>query len=224
MVEFSIHGKVRTNNNKPAQGYSVHAFDKDTINQDDDLGQKLIDANGFFRIDFDTPKFSPSYEFLEGNPDVYLKLTEGQENKEILKTKVTKTNKEIEYQIKIVNHTPDPDAPDIYAGNLQRLLNMLNEVREIMGIERQINLDRLNSQDISREIRKSLEDFAKMDDERRNNFEHVLVIIRSFFDSYLEELNIGTIDYDGPQVPRHPRRVNYNQEIIWPRREAFKWE
>lgn len=224
MAEFSIHGKVRTNDNKSAQGYSVHAFDKDTINQDDDLGQKSIDANGFFRIDFDTPKFAPIYEFLEGNPDVFLKLKEGQQNKEILETKITKTNKEIEYQIKITNHTPDPDAPDIYAGNLRRLLDMLNEVREIMGIERKINLDRLNSQDISREIRKSLEDFVKMDGERRNNFEHVLVILSSFFDSYLEELNIGMIDYDGPQVPRQPRRVKYNQEIIWPRQEAFKWE
>jgi hypothetical protein len=224
MAEFSIHGKVRTNDNKPAEGYSVRAFDKDTLNQDDFLGQKPIDANGLFRIDFDTPKFAPFYEFLEGSPDVYLKLTEGQDNKEILETKVTKTNKEIEYQIKIADHIPDPDAPDIYAGNLQRLLDMLNEVREIMGVERQINLDRLSSQDISREIRKNLEDFAKMDDERRNNFEHVLVILGSFFDSYIEELNIGTIDYDGPQVPRHPRRVKYNQEIIWPRQETFKWE
>jgi hypothetical protein len=224
MAEFSIYGKVRTNDNKPALGYSVHAFDSDTVNEDDFLDKSPIDANGFFRIDFDRSKFAPLYEFLEGSPDVYLKVKEGQDDKDILKTKVTKTNKEIEYQIKIANHIPDPDSPDIYAGNFQRLLDMLNEVREIMGIERQINLDRLNNQDISREIRKSLEDFAKMDVERRNNFEHVLVILSSFFDSYIEELNIGTIDYDGPQVPRQPRREKYNQEIIWPRREAFRWE
>lgn len=224
MVEFSIYGKVRTNNNKPAQGHSVHAYDSDVINADDFLGQKPVDANGFFRIDFDKSKFAPFYEFLEKSPDIFLRITKEQENKEILKTRETKTDKEIEYQIKIADHIPDPDAPDIYAGNLQRLLGMLNEVREIIGIERQINLDRLNSQDISREIRKNLEDFAKMDDERRNNFEHVLVILGSFFDSYIEELNIGTIEYDGPQVPRHPRREKYNQEIIWPRQEAFKWE
>ena len=224
MAEFSIYGKVRTNDNKPAQGYSVHGFDSDSIDEDDILDKKSIDSNGFFRIDFDRSKFAPFYEFLEGSPDVYLKVKEGQEDKEILKTKVTKTDKEIEYQIKIANHSADPKAPDIYAGNFQRLLDMLNEVREIIGIERQINLDRLNSQDIGREIRKSLEDFAKMDVERRNNFEHVLVILSSFFDSYIEELNIGTIDYDGPQVPRHPRRENYHQVIIWTRKEAFKWE
>lgn len=224
MDKYSVHGKVRTNDNKPAFGYSVHAYDKDFLIPDDLLGKNLIDINGIFRIDFDRSKFAPFYQFSEGLPDVYLRINEEQENKGILITKETKTAKEIEYQVKIVNHTPDPDAPDIYAGNAQRLLDMLNEVREIVGIERQINLDHLNNNDISTEIRKNLEDFSKLDEERRSNFEHVLVILSSFLDSYLEELKVGTIGYDGPQVPRHPRREKYNQEIIWPRKETFKWE
>jgi hypothetical protein len=49
MDKFSIHGKVRSNDNKPAQGFSVHAYDKDTINADDFLGEKDIYPNGFFR-------------------------------------------------------------------------------------------------------------------------------------------------------------------------------
>jgi hypothetical protein len=221
---YFVYGKVRTNDNKPAQGYNVDAYDKDNITADDFLDNDSIESNGMFRIDFDRSKFAPRYEFLEGQPDVYLKIKERQGEKEVLTTKVTKTNKEIEYQIKIAPNTAKPDAPDIYAGNVQRLLNMLNEVREIIGLERQINLDHLNNQDIAREIRKNLQDFAQQDDERRKNFEHVLVILNSFFDSYLEELKIGTIGYDGPQVPRHPRRENYNQEIIWPRQETFRWE
>jgi hypothetical protein len=224
MDNYSVHGKVRTNDNKPAQGYSVHAYDKDTINADDFLDEDSIDSNAFFRIDFDRSKFAPIYEFAEGSPDVYLKIKEEEGKKEVLTTKETKTNKEIEYQIRIAEHTPDPSAPDIYAGNARRLLNMLNEVGDLIGLERRINLGRLNNQDIAREIRKNLEDFARLDDERRRNFEHVLVILSSFFDSYLEELKIGTIGYDGPQVPRHPRRKEYNQEIIWPRQETFKWE
>jgi hypothetical protein len=224
MDNYSVHGKVRTNDNKLAQGYSVHAYDKDTINADDFLDEDSIDSNGFFRIDFDRSKFAPIYEFAEGSPDVYLKIKEEEGKKEVLMTKQTKTNKEIEYQIRIAEHTPDPSAPDIYAGNARRLLNMLNEVGDLIGLERRINLGRLNNQDIAREIRKKLEDFARQDDDRRRNFEHVLVILSSFFDSYLEELKIGTIGYDGPQVPRHPRRENYNQEIIWPRQETFKWE
>jgi hypothetical protein len=223
MHNYSVFGKVRTNENKSAQGYNVDAYDKDTI-RDDFLDNDSIDSEGVFRIDFDRSKFAPYYEFSEGRPDVYLKIKERQGVKEALTTKVTKTNKEIEYQIKIAQHSPDPNAPDIYSGNAQRLLNMLNEVREIIGLERQINLDHLNNQDIASDIRKNLQDFAQQDNERRRNFEHVLVIISSFLDSYLEELKIGTIGYDGPQVPRHPRRENYNQEIIWPRKETFKWE
>jgi hypothetical protein len=220
---YSVFGKVRTNENKPAQGYNVDAYDKDNI-RDDLLDNVSIDSEGIFRIDFDRSKFAPYYEFSEGRPDVYLKIKERPGEKEVLTSKVTKTNKEIEYQVKIARHTADPNAPDIYAGNAQRLLNMLNEVGEIIGLERQTNLDRLNNQDIAREIRKNLQDFAQQDNERRENFEHVLVILSSFLDSYLEELKIGTIGYDGPQVPRHPRRENYNQEIIWPRQETFKWE
>ena len=225
MEKFSVHGKVRTNDNKLAEGYFVHAYDSDyPLNPDDFLGEKSVDSNGFFRIDFDRSMFAPIYEFAEGSPDVYLRIKEEEGKKEVLTTKETKTNKEIEYQIRIIEHTPDPNAPDIYAGNARRLLNMLNEVGDLIGLERRINLGRLNNQEIAREIRKNLEDFARLDDERRRNFEHVIVILNSFFDSYLEELKIGTIGYDGPQVPRYPRRKEYNQEIIWPRQEKFKWE
>ena len=222
---YSVKGKIITQDNKPAQSYSLLAYDKDDIlNPDDLLGQSLTDSNGFFRIDFDKSKFASFFELAEGVPEVYLTIKEGDGKKEVLTTKETKTSKEIEYHIKIAEHTPDPKAPDIYAGNAQRLLDMLNEVREIIGLERQINIDLLQNQDLDKEIRKSLENFSKQDDDRRRNFEHVLVILSSFLDSYLEELKIGTIGYDGPQVPRQPRRDKYNQEIIWPRGEMFKWE
>jgi len=224
MDKFSIEGKVITKDNKSAESYSVFAYDKDPIlNSDDFLGQSLIDSKGLFKIDFDRSKFAGFFEPLEGTPDVYLRIKEEQGKKEVLRTKETKTNKEIDYHIKIADHNPNPNAPDIYAGNVQRLLNMLNEVRDIIGIERQINIDLLKNQDLPQEIRNRLENFAKGDDERRRNFEHVLVILSSFIDSYLEELKIGTIGYDGPQVPRQPRREKYNQVIIWPREETFKW-
>jgi hypothetical protein len=224
MDKYSILGKVINKGNNPAQNYSVFAYDKDTVlNPDDLLGQSSIDSEGLFMIDFDRSKFAGFFEALEGTPDVYLRLREDQAKSYVLTTKVVKTNKEIEYHIKIVESTPDPQAPDIYAGNAQRLISMLNEVRDIIGIEREINIDLLTNQDLPEEIRKRLEDFAEGDDERRKNFEHILVILSSFIDSYLEEVKIGSIGYDGPQVPRQPRRERYNQEIIWPRRETFKW-
>jgi hypothetical protein len=224
MDKYSIVGKVINKDNSPAQNCSVFAYDKDTIlNPDDLLGQSSIDSKGLFMIDFDRSKFAGFFESLEGTPDVYLRLREVQAKGEVLTTKVVKTNKEIEYHIQIAENTPDPKAPDIYAGNAQRLISMLNEVRDIIGIEREINIDLLTNQDLPEEIRKRLEDFAEGDDERRKNFEHILVILSSFIDSYLEEVKIGSIGYDGPQVPRQPRREKYNQEIIWPRRETFKW-
>ena len=224
MDNYFIVGKIINKDNKPAQNCSVTAYDKDTIlNPDDLLGESLIDSNGLFMIDFDRSKFAGFFEPLEGTPDIYLRLREDKTKSDVLTTKVVKTNKEIEYHIKIAENTPDPNAPDIYAGNARRLLSMLSEVRDIIGIEREINIDLLTNRDLPEEIRKRLEEFAEGDEERRKNFEHFLVILSSFIDSYLEEVKIGSIGYDGPQVPRQPRRESYNQEIIWPRRERFKW-
>jgi hypothetical protein len=224
MDEYSVEGKVITKDNKPAESYSVSAYDKDPIlNPDDYLGESSIDSKGLFKIDFDRSKFAGFFEPLEGTPDVYLKIKEKQGGEEVLTTKETKTKREIDYRIKIGEHTPNLNAPDIYAGNAQRILSMLNEVRDIIGIESEINIDLLKNQDLPQEIRNRLENFAKGDDERRNNFQHLFVILSSFIDSFLEELRIGTIGYDGPQVPRQPRRERYNQVITWPRQERFKW-
>jgi hypothetical protein len=59
--------------------------------------------------------------------------------------------------------------------------------------------------------------------DRKNNFNNFMVILSSLVDSFSEELHIGDIGYDGPQVPRLPRREQYNQVIMWPRQEEFKW-
>lgn len=224
MDTFSLKGKIITKENKPAEGLYVVAYDKDNIlNPDDLLGESTTDSNGFFITDFDSSKFSGIFEPLEGLPDIYLIVKEGKGKREILTTKEAKTSKEIEYHIRNAEHKPDPAAPNIYARNSQRLLDMLNEVREIVGLEQQINIDHLNNRDLLDEIRKRLQDFADRDDERRRNFEHVLVIFNSLVDSYFEEIRIGMIGYDGPQVPREPRRDPYKQVIIWPRKEKFKW-
>ena len=225
MDAFSLRGKIITKDNKPFDNLYVLALDKDNIiNPNDLLGESLTNSNGFFSIDFDSSKFSNVFEPFEGLPDVVLEIKEGRGKRNLLTTKESRPWREIEYHIKLVDHKPDLTAPDIYARNAQRLLTMLNEVRDIIGMEQQINIDHLNNSDLIEEIRRRLQDFANRDDERRRNFEHVLVIFNSIIDSYFEEIRIGSIGYDGPQVPRHPRRESYNQEIIWPRRENFKWE
>jgi hypothetical protein len=50
-----------------------------------------------------------------------------------------------------------------------------------------------------------------------------MIMLTTLVDSYFEELRIGKIGYDGPQVPRQPRRVPYDQVITWPKEEEFKW-
>jgi hypothetical protein len=100
---------------------------------------------------------------------------------------------------------------------------MLNEVGNIIGIENRINLDILNNGDPPEEIRERLQNFVSDYEERKNNFNHFSVILSTLVDSFFEELHIGDIGYDGPQVPRQPRREQYVQVIMWPRKEDFKW-
>jgi hypothetical protein len=77
--------------------------------------------------------------------------------------------------------------------------------------------------DPTEEIKKEIRNFVGRYEDRRNNFDHFIVILTSLVDSLAEELRVGRIGYDGPQVPRFPRREQYDQVIIWPRQEAFKW-
>jgi hypothetical protein len=153
---------------------------------------------------------------------VYIVLKDNQGNK-ILTTKVMQTKKEIEYHIRVVDNIPNPNAIDIYSGNARRMISMLNEVGSIIGIENRIDLDILNKGDPPEEVREKLQNFINGYEERKNNFNHFSVILSTLADPFFEELQIGGIGYDGPQVSRQPRREAYNQVITWPRQEEFKW-
>jgi|SRR5919198_3856110 hypothetical protein len=167
-------------------------------------------------------KFKGPFELFEGTPDVYLIVKDNQENK-ILTTKVMQTKKEIEYHIRIADNTPNPNAIDIYAGNAQRMISMLREVGNMIGLENRINLNILNNGNPTPDIRDKLQNFVNGYQERKNNFDHFSVVISSLVDSFFEDLHIGDIGYDGPQVPRQPRREKYDQVITWPRQEEFRW-
>jgi hypothetical protein len=220
---FTLIGKVISNDNLPIEGLKISAYDDDPLlNPDDFLGEATTDSRGFFKINFDSSKFSELLEALEGTPDVYVIVKDGQD-RELLRTKVTQTEKEIEYHIKIADNTPNPNAIDIYSGNARRMISMLNEVGSVIGIENRINLDLLNNGDLPREISEQVQNFVNGHEERRSNFNHFAVILSTLVDSFLEELHIGDIGYDGPQVPRRPRREPYNQVITWPRDEEFRW-
>ena len=226
MGTFSLRGKIISKDNKPIDNLKVVAYDDDPLlNPDDYLGESITNSNGFFRIDFDNSRFSGFLEPLDETPDVYilLKDTQGNDILNNTKTKESRTKKKIEYHIRIADNTPDPLSRDIYAGNIRRMISMLSEVGNVMGIENAINLDLLRNGDLPRDIRDRLQNFVNGFEDRNSNLDHFMVIVSSVINSFLEELRIGRIGYDGPQVPRLPRRESYDQVIIWPRREEFKW-
>jgi hypothetical protein len=203
---------------------NIQAFDQDSIDPDDLLGQSTTDSNGIFKIDFDKSKFSKAWELLEGTPDVYLVINDSHRN-QLLKTKVMQTQKEIDYHVKNngEHDTPDPNAKDIYAGNARRLITMLRDVGNILSKENQINLNMLQNANLSEDIKKDIQNFVNDNEDRSNNFKQIIAVLASLWDTILEELHIDDIGYDGPQVPRYPRRERYNKVIIWPRNEVFKW-
>ena len=223
MGTFTLKGKIISKDQAPLRDLKIEAYDDDPLlNPDDFLGDATTDSHGFYRIDFDESKFKGPFELFEGTPDVYLVVKDNQGNK-ILTTKVMHTQQGIEYHIRIADNTPNPNATDIYAGNAQRMISMLREVGNIIGLEYTINLNILNNGNPPPDIREKLQNFVNGYEERKNNFDHFSVVISSLVDSFFEELHIGDIGYDGPQVPRQPRREKYDQVITWPRQEEFRW-
>jgi hypothetical protein len=221
MEIFDLKGKIISKEQLPIANLQIDAFDADP-SFNDLLGSSATDSNGVFAIQFDKSKFNDIWEVLDGTPDVFL-LIRDKEGKQLIKTKEAKTKKEIQYHIRHDPSTPDPKAPDPYSGNASRMLNMLAEVGEQIGIEYRINLDLLNKGELSEGVRKDISEFVNEHVDRRYNFDQVIVVLHSLVNSLAEEIRVGSIGYDGPQVPRYPRRESYDQVITWPRQESFKW-
>ena len=217
MGNFLIYGTVIDEKNIPKEGLKISAYDSDRLlNTDDFLGESVTDSNGYFSIIFDESKFQSFWELLEGSPDIYLKI-QNHSKKVIVQTRTEQTKNELEYHIKLGNQKTNNQAPNIYANNTQKIINMLNDVGLNMGEEFSINLDSLTNNDLSDDVRKRLEEFLANSEQRTATFNNLMAVLSGLVNSSLEERNFGTIDYDGPQVPRLPWKENYNQVIIWPR-------
>ncbi len=222
MGKFSLQGRVISKDELPLKDLTVSAYDYEPLlNPKDLLGQANTDADGYFKIEFDESKFSGFLSHVFA-PGVHLTVNDKQGN-EILETKNSQTSTEIDYHIRVVDDIPDRDALDIYSGNAQRVINTLNEVGNIIGTENQINLAMITNGNLPEGIREKLQNFVSGYDERRANFNHLLVILSALIDIFLEELHLEDIGYDGPQLPGEPRRESYKEVITWPRKEKFKW-
>jgi hypothetical protein len=222
MGKFSLMGRIISKSELPLKDLQISAYDYEPlINPNDLLGQASTDEDGYFRIEFDESKFSGFLRYLK-TPGVRL-IIRDKEGNEVLETKTSQTTAEIDYHIRVLDDVPDKDAVDIYSGNARRLISMLSEVGSIIGMENTINLDILKNCSPPEDIREKLQNFVDGYVERRANFNHFLVILSSLVDTYLEEIHVEDIGYDGPQVPREPRRESYQEVITWPRKEKYKW-
>jgi hypothetical protein len=220
---YDLKGRVISKEKVPIAKLQIEAFDEDPIFDTDDLlGTSATDSEGLFSIQFDKSKFDDIWETLDGTPDVFL-LVRDKKGRQLIKTKEAKTKREIQYHIRHDPSNPNPEAPDPYSGNARRMLNMLGEVGDLINKEYRINLDLLNRGDLPEEIRKDINEFVGGHVDRRYNHDQFIVVLQSLVDTLAEVTRVGSIGYDGPQVPRLPKREPYDQVIVWPRQEKFKW-
>ncbi len=223
MKDYTLFGKIIDSNKNPLSGAHVIAYDEDFLKSGDFLGDSTTDSGGLFRITFDQSKFKKPWEILEGRPDVILTVQDSA-GKQILKTGVMKTDKEIWYHIKVSDTRIEPNAKDIYSDNFRRILGTLNEVGANIGLENRINLNALKNMNLQQEIKDSIQNYVDGYNDRQHNFQNLMSAVSGLVNATLEEYHLGIIGYDGPQVPRQPRRTDYVQAIMWPRKETFRWE
>jgi hypothetical protein len=222
MKTYSLKGKVIDANKDPLREARILAFDEDFLQAGDFLGDAITDSGGVFKITFDQSKFKKPWELLEGKPDVVIVIKDSS-GREVLKTKVMKTDKEIEYHVKLNGNKPDPNSIDIYSDNSRRMLATLNAVGANIGLENKINLSRLQSINLPQQVRESIQNYVNGHEDRQNNFQNLMAAVSGIVNETLEQSHLGRIGYDGPQVPRLPRREHYDQVIMWPRKEEFRW-
>lgn len=185
---YTITGRIRDEDNRAVEGFHIQAFDKDIslyFHPDDRLGRSTTDESGSFEITFNKEAFE---DWFEGNPEVYLVIRERDGKKIITMESKENTTKDMEFQIKLDTIELNPDEPDIYAGNFER---MLAAVSNGMGTE----------------------DLSKTD--VTIIFEIFVRILKSWT-IYRNEL-VSYCGYDGVQVPRQPRREEHEHIVRWDR-------
>lgn len=222
LQNFKLRGKIRDKNNKLVRGFKILAYDSDTFGRDDFLGESKTDSCGKFEIGFDDSQYNGFLEF-DGRPDIYLEIYD-RGGKRVIRTRIEKTKRDIEYQIILGAPKPDIDAPDIYSDNITRLFSMMDGVNEMLMREYRINLNAINSERIPQELKQRFKKFVDGHEQRQKNLENFTALLDGLVTSSLEQTNLGRIGYDGPHVPSRPRHEAHNHVIIWSSGESKRWE
>jgi hypothetical protein len=183
---YKITGRIRSEDNKTVEGYTVQAFDKDPgiyLHPDDRLGKAITNGEGSFEITFTDEAFK---DWLEGNPEVYLVIRDKEGR--ILITTQSKENVtgEVDFQIKLGRPSPNPLEPDLYANNLERMIAALRNIGDAADLSRS---------DVM-------------------TIYELLLRIAGSWAIYRDEL-VRLYGYNGIQVPKYPRKEGHDHITRW---------
>lgn len=187
--KYVITGRLRDKENSSVEGYNIEAYDSDPDPfglGDDFLGSTKTNKDGDFEIIFNEKDFKKKLEWLEGNPEVYLKIKD-EDNWVVIRTsdKENKTGS-MEFQIKLGKNSGNRSEPDLYYDSI---------IRIIAGLRGAGDAADLSKTDI------------------RLVFELLLRVLKSWTIDRDEILQLS--GYDGIQVPKKPREQKHDHVTRW---------
>jgi hypothetical protein len=201
---YTIRGSVKYPNGEPVKGIKIQAMDSDQeVFQDhnDDIIaiSSVNDSDGTFEITFDSKPFEDGW--LEGHPDLYLMVRNALDGRVVYKTEIRKgvKQKSPDLVFDITINSVEEEYVDNLVKNNSTLYDPFqgNNDRVIAAFTRLGDVVQLVPGDIHR-------NFA------------LLVNSINAWNFYTREDMWRKIEYDGPQVPRYPWRVDgHSHKLSW---------
>ena len=199
MNNFLIKGKIKSQLIDSFSDLKIQAMDDDQHwfedRNDDLLGSSWANEDGSFEINFNDSSFQDTW--LERKPEIYLIIRnkDGQIINRTLPTKIEKDNTknttiEIDITVSIDSIQKNSELEDIdpYANNNNKILNAFSSLNDIYTL--------------------SNSDFIR-------NFRLLNSSINAWL-VYAQEYSWKKIGYDGPQVPKYPRKdPKHNHILSW---------
>ena len=197
MNNFIIKGKIKSQLIDSFSNLKIQAMDDDQHwfedRNDDLLGSSWANEDGSFEINFNDLSFQDTW--LERKPEIYLIIRnkDGQIINRTLPIKIEKDNTknttiEIDITVSIDSIQKNSELEDIdpYVNNNNKILNAFSSLNDIYTF--------------------SNSDFVR-------NFRLLNSSINAWL-VYAQEYSWNKIGYDGPQVPKYPRKDPKHDHIL----------
>jgi hypothetical protein len=135
-----ITGRVRNRRDRPIGGLRVLAYDKDTMKQDDFLGCAFTDIRGRFEIGYDESDYKAKKTLfdVEGNPDIYLEVSEIRSNATKRTVTLGEAEAEEHFDLKVDMTSPTPTLRPVvgyYFIEEDKLNEEVHELSEAVKME-----------------------------------------------------------------------------------------